>query len=470
MRIQSATIFTLLVLITLPTWAFARTQPEKKSSKPRIVVLTDIAPNDVEPDDMESMVRLLAHADLFEIEALIATTGWSNTGGGERIDLIHDALNAYEKDLPNLQKRSGQTKFLRDESKQALGYWPSPAYLRLRTVTGSQKMGMKAIGEDNDSEGSRRIIALADEKDPRPIWIATWGGANTFAQAIWRVQRERTEDELHRFLQKFRIYTITDQDRPWSRGDTIPYEKSSHQWMRKFAKDLPFLWCECAWQKHNETGVKNWDQYARHIQQHGNLGRLYPKFKWGVEGDTPSFLHIMTNGLSNPDIPAQVSWSGYFAWGSGRDSRTSSFTNAAGEPHQICARYFDYFYPAAFANFAARMDWALNGTGNRNPEVIIGKSKGIQPIEMLCKSGQIVRLDASKSFDPDGDTLHFRWWIIPEAGSYPGLVTLENSKSDKVTLKIPSDAAGHTLHLICEVTDNGRHNLTSYRRIIVTSR
>src|SRR5690606_10160719 len=35
--------------------------------KPRLVVLTDIAPNDIEPDDMESLIRLLAHADLFEI-------------------------------------------------------------------------------------------------------------------------------------------------------------------------------------------------------------------------------------------------------------------------------------------------------------------------------------------------------------------------------------------------------------------
>ena len=35
--------------------------------KPRVVVLTDIAPNNIEPDDMESMIRLMAHADLFEI-------------------------------------------------------------------------------------------------------------------------------------------------------------------------------------------------------------------------------------------------------------------------------------------------------------------------------------------------------------------------------------------------------------------
>ena len=49
-------------------------QAENKELKPRLVVCTDIAPADVEPDDMESMVRLMAYADQFEIEALIVPT------------------------------------------------------------------------------------------------------------------------------------------------------------------------------------------------------------------------------------------------------------------------------------------------------------------------------------------------------------------------------------------------------------
>ena len=36
--------------------------------KPRLVVCTDIGAPDVEPDDMESAIRLMAYADLFEIE------------------------------------------------------------------------------------------------------------------------------------------------------------------------------------------------------------------------------------------------------------------------------------------------------------------------------------------------------------------------------------------------------------------
>ena len=68
------------------------------SLKPRIVVLTDIAPTDIEPDDMESMVRLLAHADLYEIEGLIATGGWNNCGRSypdEWMENMQKVINAY---------------------------------------------------------------------------------------------------------------------------------------------------------------------------------------------------------------------------------------------------------------------------------------------------------------------------------------------------------------------------------------
>src|SRR3954466_16384351 len=101
----------LLVLATSATSLAA-------DHKPRIIVLTDIAPITIEPDDMESSIRLMAHADLFEIEALVATTGWSNSGGQERPELMENVIAAYEKDLPNLMKRSDQHGHLADESQQ----------------------------------------------------------------------------------------------------------------------------------------------------------------------------------------------------------------------------------------------------------------------------------------------------------------------------------------------------------------
>ena len=295
MKLAFSLTFTLFLSIVSPLTSDAA------PLKPRIVVLTDISPMTSEPDDFESTIRLLVHADLFEIEALVATTGWSNSGGRERPDILHEILDAYEKDLHNLRKIPDQKDHLTDESKQPLGYWPSPAYLHSRTVLGSNKMGFRFLGKDNHSAGSDLIIKLADEQDERPIWVLLWGGGNTLAQSIWKVQQERTPEQLKAFLHKLRVYTITDQDRP-QKGES--YEFSSHHWMRQeFEKDLFFIWDESAWRYQNDNGKRNWDQYAEHIQNHGNLGAIYPKYRYGVEGDTPSFLYVWPNGLNDPEHP-----------------------------------------------------------------------------------------------------------------------------------------------------------------------
>lgn len=442
-------------------------QSTAESLKPRIVVLTDIAPNDVEPDDMESMIRLLAHADLFEIEGLVATTGWNNSGGNERPDLIRDAINAYEEDLPNLRKRSAQNGHMADESQQKIGYWPSPHYLRSRTVVGSDTRGMKHIGDGNDSPGSELIIKLADKPDERPVWVLGWGGANTLAQAIWRVRENRTDAQLQDFLDKMRAYTITDQDRPY-KEEGAPYDISSHQWMRrKFKKDLFFIWDECVWKFQNETGRKNWDEYATHIQGHGSLGSLYPKYKYGVEGDTPSLLHVLPNGLNSPAHPGWGSWGGYFEWAMGPDDDTYAYTNHEElEAHTTCTDYMAHFYPATFNNFAARMDWAQHGTGNLNPQVILDGDSSLATISRRPKAGTTVTLDASETYDPNGDSLSYSWWVLPEAGTYTHEVPLSDSSSSQVTVDLPSNAAGKSIHVILEVTDEGTHPLTGYRRII----
>lgn len=443
------------------------------SLKPRIVVLTDIAPADIEPDDMESMIRLLVHADLYEIEALIVSGGWNSSGRAypnSWKDSLSTVINVYEKDLPNLMKRSEQTSFLslKEESeKQRIGYWPSADYLRSRAMFGSLELGVEKLGEDNHSDGSDFIIRLVDEDDNRPLWILAWGGANTLAQALWKVKKERSETEVEVFVSKLRIYTITDQDVPY--GDAKNFAFSSHQWMRQeFGKNLHFIWDESAWLNQNGIGAKNWNEYATHIQKHGNLGSIYPKNKWGVEGDTPSFLHVLPNGLHDPNESRQTGWGGYFEWGLSRDGITSCYTNANSEAKRISDKYEHYFYPATFANFAARMDWAKEGKGNRNPVVIVNKKKGRSIINISSRAGKTIKLDASKSYDPDNDRLSFRWWIMPESGTYTGDLEIQNVDSNCAAIVVPADATDKTFHVICEVTDDGEHKLKAYRRIVVS--
>lgn len=440
--------------------------------KPRVVILTDIAPAQIEPDDMESMVRLLVHADQLEIEGIIASSGWNSSGNQyptEWMDSLQTCLNAYEKDLPNLMKRSNQTAFAtikQENKKQNIGYWPSANYLKQRTVLGSRNFGHQILGENNNSEGSELIIRLVDESDKRPLWIAAWGGSNTLAQALWKVKKERTDKEVKKFLSKLRIYTITDQDVPWGERDNLKF--SSHYWMRKtFGKDLFFIWDESAWLSHNWMGRSNWKQYATHIQHHGHLGHSYPKFKWGVEGDTPSFLYLLPNGLSTPELCSQGNWGGFFVWHMSRDGETECYTNFMPETKKISQKYEGYFYNAIFNNFAARMDWALTGKGNRNPVVIINKEKGLEPVRIKASAKQMLTLNAERSYDPDGDKLQFKWWILPEAGTYKQPVKLNNADTRQLTLTLPDDFQGKELHIICEVTDWGTPQLTSYRRIII---
>ena len=449
------------VLVLMAVIGVNALQAAENDLKPRLVVCTDIAPADVEPDDMESMVRLMAYADMFEIEALITSVGWNcDPYPAEWAEYLQRVIEAYRKDVPKLMRRSGQQEFmpLEDENKQQyIGYWPSADYVKSRAVMGSIHGGIKAIGADNDSPGSELLIRLADEDDTRPIYVAAWGGANTLAQAIWRVKQTRSAEELKKFVRKFRIYTITDQDMQYSMRMNRSY--SSHMWLRKeFADDLQFVWDEGTWQEQCELGKRHWQQHKDNIQGRGALGGEYPTYKWGVEGDTPSFLYVMPNGLNNPEDPHQCGWAGYHERGMCADSLTTAWTSWQEPVRSISVGYKQRFYPDELNDFMARMQWAAEGKGNLNPYVVI-------PNDSINITMISLSLDASKSFDPDGDNLQFSWWQQPEIGKTK--VTIEQADQPIATLRIPADAKGDTIHIICEVHDDGPYHLPAYRRIII---
>ena len=437
--------------------------------KPRLVVCTDIAPADVEPDDMESMVRLMAYADCFEIEALITSVGWNcDPYPVEWATYLHRVIGAYRQDVAKLMKRSGQQRFLpiaKENGRQRLGYWPSADYLESRAVMGSIHGGIKAVGEGNDSPGSDLLIRLADEDDSRPIYIAAWGGANTLAQAIWRVKQTRSDEAVRRFVRRFRIYTITDQDMAYNNRMNRSY--SSHMWLRReFQDDLQFVWDEGTWQEQCELGKRSWSKHQQLIQGKGALGQEYPTYKWGVEGDTPSFLYVMPNGLSDPEDPRQAGWAGYHERGLCADSLTTAWTSWQEPLRSVSVGYKTRFYASELNDFCARMQWADEGRGNRNPLVVVNRQKGLQPLHLQARAGDAVRLDASRSYDPDGDRLRFSWWQQPEIGQTKVTISQDEAVA---TVHIPADATGD-VHIICEVTDDGPFNLPAYRRVIISIR
>ena len=459
----------LLILLVLSCVSL-KMDAQKAELKPRLVVCTDIGAPDVEPDDMESAVRLMAYADQFEIEGIFTTVGWNcDPYPQEWADYLRKVMDAYEKDVKKLMARSGQKKFAslaKENGKQQIGYWPSPEYIRGRAMMGSTRGGIKVVGEGNDSPGSNLLIRLADEPDERPIWVAAWGGANTLAQAIWRVKQTRTPEQVRQFVRKFRIYTITDQDMQYSMRMNRAY--SSHQWLRQeFQNDLKFIWDEGTWQLQCDLGKEYWEEHEKYIQGKGALGAEYPKYKWGVEGDTPSFLYVMPNGLSDPEDPMQVNWGGYHQFGLCPDSLTYAWTSWEQPTYNTTRDYKRYFYPDELNDFKARMQWADEGWGNTNPHVIVNGKKGISIIHIQAKAGTQVRLDASRSYDSEGDALSFLWWQQKEAGLDHQPLSILVSESSVATVQIPQGAQGKTFHFICEVHDNGPFHLVAYRRVII---
>lgn len=71
---------------------------------------------------------------------------------------------------------------------------------------------MTGVGDGKDSEGSEWIIKMLEENDKRPLWVCAWGGANTLAQALFKLKKTKTSSGFGRLLQKLRVYTISDQD------------------------------------------------------------------------------------------------------------------------------------------------------------------------------------------------------------------------------------------------------------------
>ena len=209
------------------------------------------------------------------------------------------------------------------------------------------------------------------------------------------------------------------------------------------------------------------------IQGKGALGREYPDYKWGVEGDTPSFLYVMPHGLNDPEDPHQAGWAGYHEHGLCADSLTTAWTSWQEPLRSISVGYKQRFYPDELNDFCARMQWAEEGKGNRNPQVAVRvlngpaveKSSSVAPLRIMAKAGDTIRLDASKSSDPDGDSLTFLWWQQPEIGKTE--VTIDQPNQPIATIHIPVDAAADTIHIVCEVHDDGPFRLVSYRRIII---
>ena len=439
------------------------------ADNPRLIVLTDIGGD---PDDQQSMVRLMTYANEFDIEGLIASAAGTPGELQEAVvrpDLIGEIVAAYAKVRPNL-------------TVHAAGY-PEAGKLQRAIQSGNPRRGVKNLGAEHDTEGSRWIIAAADRPDPRPLHISIWGGSTELAQALWRVKQDRTPEQARRFVSNLRVYAIGHQDDtgPWimsnfpdlfyilanaDPGDVLGKPPS------RIDKRLSVYRGMYLGGDESLTSREWIDENVR--VNHGPLGALYPAKTWTApnphsalkEGDTPSWFYFLRNGLNAPEHPEWGGWGGRFRAVSGKQYNDGE--DSVGDVTD--ARATVWRWRAAYQNeFAARMDWCAVSSyrgANHAPQVVLNGSRSADAVAVRARPGARVRLSASGTKDPDRDELTYRWFVYPEAGSF-GQAALD-SHGPETALLAPEAAAGHTIHVVLEVRDSGTPPLTAYRRAVIT--
>jgi hypothetical protein len=208
------------------------------------------------------------------------------------------------------------------------------------------------------------------------------------------------------------------------------------------------------------------------IKGHGNpLATVYPEDGGGVkglkEGDTPSYLGLIPNGLNISERPDWGGFGGRFRLlTNALYTDIVDFQNGEWNERFTVSRWRPYFQN----DFAARMQWCVSDytSANHAPVAVLNKQAGLKQIEINAKPGEKIIFSAKGSADPDKNDLRYSWWNYWEAGTYPGKVDLTDKNSETSSFTVPSDAvSGAVFHVILEITDNGKPALTAFRRAVI---
>lgn len=333
--------------------------------------------------------------------------------------------------------------------------------------------------------------------------MSIWGGANTLAQALQEIHRASTTDHAALLRSRLRVYAISDQDATgaWiqARWPDIFYVSSVHGFLEFSA---------ATWQGMNtdDNGFANMtkvsDEWVTRNIRVGPLGAVYPKVEFGLEGDTPSFLWLIPNGLSDTARPDFGGWGGRYTRIVGLDgfngygSASEVVTLPDGTQYDSMKATIWRWRDAIQDDFAARMQWTLNRTiseVSHPPMVSVNGSAGPSTLHFQLGANQSLILDAAETCDADhpGDLsqLELQWFaypfqalsirpLAPPSGT-DGILEVNDAGFTNVTLGVRVEvsltstdqlmnAPGQKLALILQVrTTTGPNPIRRYKRITI---
>lgn len=463
------TVFLFLFLLS----AFSGTQVlnAAEKSKPRVIVMTD-----GEVDDRCSMIRFLLHTNDVQVLGIIQTNSVYQRKGWSSSKWLDRQIDAYEQVYKNL--------IVHDPS------YPAPDELRAKVFVGDEDSSHVVVDRFSnlripgmipvidpagweDTPGSNKIVEVLLENDPSPVYIQAWGGGNTAARAFHKLKTQYPKD-YERAVSKVVMYNIWYQD-----GAGSYIEKYHPAVTMLLSHYFSGTW-DYGSMAFTHTFVEN---EVKH--NHGPLGALYPQ-DYISEGDSPAFLFTLGDGLRAYENPTWGGWGGRFYKVDGFENMYRDIDKGSYQ------RWIEY----ANRDFKTRLDWCVAGKFNEANHRPVIQMHG--ELERIVKSGDLLELEATVS-DPDSlnaeelwnqnselytqagmnkesfanyvrtlPKTNALWWQFKEAGTYNGMVKIENPTENKIQFFAPEVETAQTIHLILEVKDRGVPALTSFARVIVT--
>lgn len=502
----------LALLLSLAGQPTAQQPARPVLNQPRVIITAD-----PELDDVNTLIRALLYSTDFRIEGLVyASSGvhWKGDGKGTTLSVpgreytrnglnlcpctswrwapderfIDDIVEAYEKVYPNLKRHHAN--------------YPLPATLKSKIRRGNVEFD----GDfSKDTPGSDLIKSLLLDSRPGPLFVTAQGGQSTIARALKSIHDQYAStlqwDSLRQKVsRKLVIVPFGDQD-----GTYASYIRPN--WPEVDEWQLAMV--NFGYGIRNGLSAENAiyvsaDWTREHVSSRGPLGSMYrvwgdgkqmvkgdvfdyfglsgatadqmrsmgyvvwtpPQEKGSFisEGDTPTFLNLVDNGLRAYDDGA------FGGWGGRKRPETGAATGRGrGQPvPPRTALVNNSFFAAAQRGFAARLKWSVTPAfKDANHEPVV---KVAGPLTLQARAGDTVRLRGTVS-DPDRDQVTTRWWHYNDAGTYPGDVVVPDPTSLVTSVRVPDDAkAGQTIHVILEATDHGTPALTRYQRVVIIVR
>ena len=551
----------LTALISAGFAAFAQAQQTNRPAKPRIVITAD-----PELDDNNTLIRALLYTPDFQVEGLVYVSSmwhWKGDGKGTTqyiagreytrtglgpqtswrwpteapyTEFIDTLVDEYAKSYANLKVHDPN--------------YPTPAFLKSKIKWGN----VDFEGDySKDTDGSNLIKSLLLDNKPGPLYVTAQGGQGTIARALKSIYDQYSKTPQWPTIRdkvsaKLVIIPFGDQD-----GTYAKYIKPNWPEVTEWQLNMIEYGYGIRGRLAPEDQVyisPAWNQ--ENILSRGPLGARYrvwgdgkvmdstdtygtrdtqPKGSFISEGDTPTFLNLLDNGLRSWENAGFVGgWGGIrqasivqpangVAGGRGGAPVATVGQDDPGFAPGLAPAGSDANKPAASANapggrggsgrggFGGSGRGGFGGSGRGGG---FGRGPGIAPktaavnarffaasqndfaarlkwsvtpkfadanhppkvsvkgsLDVSAKPGATVRLQGETS-DPDHNAVKVNWWQYNDAGTYPGDITLSDPNALVTTFQVPNDAQpGQTIHIILEGTDNGTPSLTRYQRVIV---